>query len=256
MRDGGGVVHRGAGVLLAALCFTASPRALAYRPFDGTDADVEEVGGFEAELGTAYVREEGENSELALPATVLNLGLLRGLEAVVDFKPVVPLKAEAGTPPLRLVDTDVLVKWVFVRGSLQDEHGPSLALETGPLLPEIHGDPSFGFQASLIGSERWSAVMLHLNALGAYSRTGDLEAGGSVIVEGVPAASVRPVTELLVGSAGPAGMVYSALGGAIWTESEVLALDAAGRVGREAHRAVFELRIGFTWSLAAWTARP
>jgi len=244
---------RRAGALTLVLFLTASPGARAYRPFDGTDADVEDVGGFEAEVGTAYTRVGHGSSELALPATVLNLGVARGVELVMDFKPVVPLKTEAGAPPLQLVDTDVLVKWVFVRGGLQGERGPSLAIETGPLLPEVHGEPRFGFQASLIGSERWSAVVLHLNALAAYSRSGELEAAGSVIIEGLPDASVRPVTELLVGGSRPEGMLYSALEGAIWTPSDALSVDAAARVGREEHRSLFELRVGFTWAVSVWS---
>ena len=255
MSAGGFVEQRRAGVLALAVCLTLSPEALAYRPFDGTDADLEDVGGFEAEIGTAYTRVERGSQALALPATVLNLGIAYGLEAVVDFKPVVPLKSEAGTPPLELVDTDVLVKWLFSRGSLQGEQGPSLALETGPLLPEVNGDSGFGFQASLIGSQRWSVVMLHLNALGAYSRTGELEGAGSLIVEGLPRAAVRPVTEISIGGSRREGMLYSALEGAIWTPSDALAVDAAARVGREEHRALFELRVGFTWSVALWKPR-
>lgn len=255
MSGGWARTGRRAGVLAAAVCLTLSSRSHAYRPFDGTDADVEDVGGFEAEVGTTYTRVGHASSELALPATVLNLGVVPGLEAVVDFKPVVPLKTEMGAPPLRLVDTDVLVKWVFARGSLQGERGPSLALETGPLLPEIQGESGFGFQTSLIGSERWSAVMLHLNALGAYSRSGELEGAGSVILEGLPDATVRPVTEILVGGSRPSGMLYSALEGAIWTPSDALALDAAARVGRDEHRALFEVRVGFTWSVPVWSSR-
>jgi hypothetical protein len=94
--------------------------------------------------------------------------------------------------------------------------------------------------------------MLHLNALGALSRSGELEAAGSVIVEGLPGSIVRPVSELLFGGSQTEGMTYSALEGAIWTPSETLAIDAAARVAREEHRAVFELRVGFTWAVQAW----
>jgi hypothetical protein len=121
-------------------------------------------------------------------------------------------------------------------------------------LPELNGDPGFGYQASLIVSQRFRPLIAHVNALGALSRTGALACLGSLILEGLPASRVRPVTELLVGGERGAGLTYSALEGAIWTLSDALALDAAGRVAREEHRAVFEARVGFTWAVALWTA--
>ena len=252
---GGFTRARVAGALVAAVWLTRGATALAYRPFDGTDAAVAEVGEFEAELGSAYTRREDGHATLALPATVLNLGFARHLEAVVDFKPVLALGAAPEGERFELADTDALVKWVFVPGSMQGGRGPSVALETGPLLPELHGDPGFGYQASVIVSQRWRAVTAHVNALGALSRTGELEAVGSLIVEGLPASRVRPVTELLIDGTRGHGLTYSALEGAIWTLSDTLALDAAGRVAREEHRAAFEARVGFTWAVALWTQR-
>jgi hypothetical protein len=107
----------------------------------------------------------------------------------------------------------------------------------------------------VIVSQRWQAVLAHVNALGALSRTGELEAFGSVILEGLPASRVRPVTELSLGGARGEDLTVSALEGAIWTLGDALALDAAGRVAREGHRAVFEARVGFTCAVALWTAR-
>jgi len=245
--------------ITAALVFagslTAAPRALAYRPFDGTDAAVAEVGEFEAEVGSTYTREEAGRATLALPATVLNLGFARHFEAVVDFSPVLALGTTHEGERFAVADTDAFVKWVFVRGCMQGGHGPSMALETGPLLPELHGDAGFGYQARVIASQRWRAVMAHLNVQGALSRTGELEAAGSVILEGLPTSRVRPVTELLVGGTEGHGLTYSALEGAIWTLSDALVLDAAGKVAREEHRAVFEARVGFTWAVALWTGQ-
>jgi len=245
---------RVAGAMVAAACLSAGSNALAYRPFDGTDAAVAEIGEFEAELGSAYTRNDDGRATLALPATVLNLGFARHVEGVVDFKPMLALGSVPTGERFELADTDVLVKWVFVPGSLQGRHGPSIALETGPLLPELHGDPGFGYQASLIASQRWRAVMAHVNALGALSRTGALAGVASLILEGLPASRVRPVTELLIFGERGEGVTYSALQGAIWTLNDALAFDAAGRVAREEHRAVFEARVGFTWAVALWTA--
>lgn len=61
----------------------ASP-ARAYRPFDGTDADVAQPREFELELGPAhYYRRAGQNY-LITPALVLNLGIVDDTELVVD----------------------------------------------------------------------------------------------------------------------------------------------------------------------------
>ena len=79
---------RVAGAMVAAACLSAGSNALAYRPFDGTDAAVAEIGEFEAELGSAYTRNDDGRATLALPATVLNLGFARHVEGVVDFKPM------------------------------------------------------------------------------------------------------------------------------------------------------------------------
>ena len=62
-----------------------APRAaLAYRPFDGTDADVAERGEFELELGPlGYFRLGGTNF-LIVPGAVLNYGILPRTELVLQ----------------------------------------------------------------------------------------------------------------------------------------------------------------------------
>ncbi|HEV8549736.1 MAG TPA: hypothetical protein VGQ57_11925 [Polyangiaceae bacterium] len=230
-------------------CLVASP-AKAYRPFDGTDADVAALGEFELEAGAHYTRSEG--TTLALPATVLNLGILPEVEAVVDFAPVVSFDAPPGAAPFGVFGTDFFLKWVFRRGSLQGEPGPSLALETGPLLPELHGDARFGYQASVLGSERGRALAVHLNALAALSRLGHPSAGGSLILEGIPASALRPVTELFASATRGEGTVISVLAGAVWTLGGSLALDGAGRVGRDDHRSFAEVRLGVTFAFPVW----
>ena len=70
--------RRVAGLVATASLLLVGRDALAYRPFDGTDADVAEYGDFELELGpTQYYREDGRNF-LVAPATVLNLGIASG----------------------------------------------------------------------------------------------------------------------------------------------------------------------------------
>ena len=109
--------------------------ALAYRPFDGTDGDVADVGEFELEMGPAQFLSSPEGRYLMAPATVLNLGVAPGLELVVDFKDFVGLQTVVGQPRMRLLDTDIFLKGILRRGTLQGESGVSMALEAGPLLP-------------------------------------------------------------------------------------------------------------------------
>ena len=74
--------HLRAPSLLAAATALATlanaPQAHAYRPFDGTDADVAELGTFELELGPVHWYSQGEAHYLIAPATVLNLGYAPG----------------------------------------------------------------------------------------------------------------------------------------------------------------------------------
>src|SRR5207237_9597393 len=91
---------------LAVGVVVASP-AFAYRPFDGTDGDVAAVGEFELEVGPAHFLSSPEGRYIVAPATVLNLGVARGLELVVDFKDFVGLQSVAGQPPMRLLTTDI-----------------------------------------------------------------------------------------------------------------------------------------------------
>src|SRR5207237_8558677 len=81
-------------VTLAAGIALTTP-AFAYRPFDGTDGDVADVGEFELEMGPAQFLSTSEGRYLMAPATVLNLGVARGPELVIDFKDFMGLQPVA-----------------------------------------------------------------------------------------------------------------------------------------------------------------
>jgi hypothetical protein len=234
---------------------TFAPGARAYRPFDGTDAEVAGVGELELELGPAHFYSQGGAHYLVSPATVLNLGLLPRLELVADFKNFVGLEAIPGQARDRLLDTDVLLKAVLLPGSLQEAGaGPSLALEAGPLLPNVNGDNGFGATGNLIVSQRWRYVSLHLNSSASLTRTNlhpDWFEG--VIVEGPFAMLVRPVAELFVEHEFLADVTtWSALAGAIWRADRGLDFDVGLREARIGDRPVTEVRLGLTWAVALW----
>ncbi|OLE63362.1 MAG: hypothetical protein AUG04_05735 [Deltaproteobacteria bacterium 13_1_20CM_2_69_21] len=135
-------------------------------------------------------------------------------------------------------------------GSLQDGTGPSIATELSALLPAINGDPGAGAELTLIASQRWSALTLHLNGALAVTRSHQLGYFAGAIVEGPEAWPVRPVGEVFAESEGDGAPVRSGLLGVIWRVSDRLALDTAVRLASSAGSGTgLELRFGFTFAV-------
>jgi hypothetical protein len=234
-----------------------APRAEAYRPFDGTDADVAELGAFELELGPAHwFYESGSGSVrghyLIAPATVLNFGLLEGTELVVDGEDYVALGSLDGRPRASFLGTDVLVKHVFREGTLQGKTGVSVAVEAGPLLPEINGADAFGASLNLLVSYRWAGGSVHFDEWPSYARDHNLDVFSGIIVEGPHEWTVRPVCEVFYENELHADSTESVLVGAIWTVKDSLALDVGVRGAHVGDDHAVEVRLGFTWALPMW----
>jgi hypothetical protein len=232
--------------------------AYAYRPFDGTDAHVAGPGEFELELGPVHWYSQGGNHYLISPATVLNLGILRGVELIVDLQNYVGIDEPPGQARDRLLDTDVFLKGVLRRGSLHGGSGLSIAAELGPLLPNVNGEVGYGASCNVIVSQHWSDLTIHVNSWVELSR-GDLHLDWfeGVILEGSQDAALRPVSELYVEREFVTGATtWSALFGAIWRAREGLAFDVGLREGRAGQEAVSEIRLGLTWALTVWEAPP
>jgi hypothetical protein len=235
---------------------TSGAAARAYRPFDGTDADVAGLGDFELELGPVHWYSQGESHYLLAPATVLNLGFAPHWELVVDFQNYVGIDQPPGEARDRLLDTDVLVKTVLLEGSLQGRGaGPSVAAELGPLLPEVNGEEAFGASLDVITSERWSWITLHLNSWLELSR-GDLRPDWfeGAIIEGDIDAAVRPVSEWYVAyDFGSSQTTVSGLVGGIWKAGDAVDLDVGLREASIAGERATEIRLGLTWTVGVWT---
>jgi hypothetical protein len=247
---------RASALLCAALVLGIARDARAYRPFDGTDAGVAELGTFEWELGPVQYYRQAGHDYLIAPSTVFNLGIFRDVEAVVEFQHFVGLRRVPAEARLRLLDTNAFLKWVWARGALQGERGLSAALEAGPLLPELAGDARFGAQAALIVSYAGGLGALHFNDRMLLSRLGNPGLFTGVIAEGPRKLLVRPVAEVFTARELGLGASYSVLGGAIWSQAESLAFDAGLRLAREQRERVLELRLGLTWSPSLWSANP
>lgn len=227
-----------------------SPVAWALRPFDGTDADTAAQGEFELEAGVSRMR-LGDEDSLAVPSLVFNYGLPRQTEIVLEGTLDHEAGATDGEFRNRLADPALSMKHVWIAGGLQDGTGPSMATECAVLLPESHDGSRFGGECAAIVSQRWTAMVLHLNLGLERSREGDTARSVDLIAEGPEVWRLRPVAELLAEhETGAGGRLDSALLGAIWQHSDDLAFDLGARHGNDDHAHFNELRIGLTWRFA------
>src|SRR5437588_7174582 len=179
---------------LAYFCLTATViPALAYRPFDGTDAAVAEKGKMEIEMQPAGVLKDVSGTTLIAPAARFNYGLTETWEAVLEGQVESPLSPSG---PSTVTAAGAFLKGVLREGSLQDKAGVSVATEFGLLLPDSRGDSRLGASVAGIVSQRWDWGAIHLNGQAALSREHRTDLFVSAIVEGPAKWTVRPVAEL------------------------------------------------------------
>jgi hypothetical protein len=224
--------------------------ALAYRPFDSTDADVAKPGEFELELGPVQRLREGPKRFLHAPAVVANIGMSQDRELVVEGRREVALDREPGEARSALVDNGVSIKQVLRRGVLQDEQGPSVAAEFGVLLPSVHGEHGTGLSAAGVVSQRWSAATVHLNAALTWTREHVPGIFTGVILEGPYSWRVRPVAEVFTEHASGSARVMSGLVGGIWRVRDGLSFDVGLRSAHAGDEPIHELRLGLTWAFS------
>jgi hypothetical protein len=226
--------------------FLSAP-AHAYRPFNGTDADVAEAGEYELEFGPLGYLRHGSGRTLLGPAIVNNLGLPGGFELVLEGRAERDLGATDGQRN-RFADTAFSVKHVLRKGVLQGEEGISIAAECGVLLPEVHGDHGGGGTCAAVVSQHAGPVTVHVNAEVARNRDRSNGRFVGVIVEG-RGEGIRPVLEIFNERDNQGGRANSALAGAIWPYRDDLVFDAGIRRAREDRENVTELRVGLTWTI-------
>jgi hypothetical protein len=225
----------------------ASGPALAYRPFDSTDADVAGAGKFELELGPIGSLREGQNKSWVAPAVIANIGLQGDRELVLQGQRQSLREGAPDAPSTSFVNTGVFIKQVLRRGVLQDETGLSIATEYGVLLPEIHGANGTGLSWAGIVSQRWPVATLHLNTVLELNRDHRPDAFLGAIVEGPYDWPVRPVMELFTEQASGGSRVVSRLVGMIWRSTERLSFDIGIRSASAGDQNINEVRVGLTW---------
>jgi hypothetical protein len=238
----GGFAAPAAAAVLA--CWSGA--ALAYRPFDGTDAAVAGTGEIEIELGPVeYLREAAERTLLA-PNYRINYGFISGWEASVEGKVAHGLTADL--PAASLVESEALLKGVLREGSLQEKPGPSIATEFGILLPGINDQHGTGAVLDAIASQRWDWGTVHLNAQIALTREQHADYFLDTILEGPHDWAVRPVSELFYERDVGLFRTRSALIGAIWQVQDNIAVDFGLRGARVNDHTAGEIRAGVTFA--------
>jgi hypothetical protein len=223
--------------------------ALAYRPFDSTDAAVASPKEIEIEFGPVAYTDSRHASITDAPVVTVNVGLVDGWEAVIDAARTITRSSfERDT---ETVETALMLKRVLRDGVLQEQAGWSIATEFGVLFPTSHSDDDYGASWALIGSQAVGRTVVHVNAALAQNRDGNTELFTGLIVEAMTSEPVRPVVELTFEyERGTETRSAGALVGAIWERSDNLSFDIAARAVREDHEWSYEGRIGVTWAFA------
>jgi hypothetical protein len=228
----------------------AAPAA-AYRPFDGTDAAVADVGELEIEFQPAGFVHTTSTTALAGPNAVFNYGFAQRWELVLQGA------AQAfpdGAGPTN-VPNGAFLKYVVQPGVLQDKPGPSVATEFGALLPNVGGSGT-GFSWTGIVSQRWQWGTVHFNVATNLTPDQHPEAFVDTIIEGPNQWTVRPVMEIYADSVVSQTRTYSALVGAIWQVRDSLAFDVGVRYALVNGRPVNELRAGVTFGFPLNLGKP
>jgi hypothetical protein len=238
-------------ILAIVVAFTAPGIVRAYRPFDQTDAGVAETHDVELELGPVGLL-HAPTGWSYVPGFILNYGLVHRVELVLDAHRAFVFGGPDVEARRRQLDSALLGKVVVREGVLQDCPGPSVAIEAGALLPTVPVAGGAGVAFTVIASERWPALALHLDAEGDYTRDGAFAFIGGFIVEGPDAWTVRPVGEFVFSQEGSLPVTVSGLAGAIWRVTPHLSFDAAGRLADQEGERQIEIRAGLTWSFAAY----
>jgi hypothetical protein len=240
-----------AAVAVVGICaiFCTAP-AFAYRPFDGTDAAVADVGEVEIELQPIGAMRAGSTTK-PVSDSVLNFGFADRWELVLQGTAQAPPE---GGGPLSVPDAAFL-KYVAQPGVLQDKPGPSMAMEFGPLLPDVGGS-GVGFSWSGIVSQRWEWGTIHLNVETNLTPDQHGELFFDAIIEGPNKWKVRPVFEIYSDSVINVSQSFSALAGAIWQVNDKLSFDVAFRYALVDGRPVNELRAGMTFGFPLIMSRP
>lgn len=217
--------------------------ALAYRPFDSTDAAVAGMGIAEIELGPVNWRHNDEGGQWIVPALTINYGFAGNWEAVIEGNNAVFAKGG-----VELGDVEAALKTILRDGSLQGKVGVSVASEFSMLLPGIDADNGAGLEWTMLVSDQRDWGAWHMNLGPMLARNGSAGWIAGLILEGPHEWPARPVMEVRYEKAGREEMIAE-LVGVIIPVRDGLAFDIGLRHAREGGRPDEQLRAGVTFDL-------
>jgi hypothetical protein len=231
---------------LVGLCLNAAVTpALAYRPFDGTDAAVAEKGKMEIELQPAGIFKDASGTTLIAPAARFNYGLTETWEAVLEGQVETPLSPSG---PSTVTAAGAFLKGVLREGSLQNKAGLSVATEFGFLLPDSRGYSRLGASLAGIVSQRWDWGSIHLNGAAALNREHRADLFVGTIIEGPSKWTVRPVAEVFYEKEFGKSETVSGLVGLIWQVRDDLSFDIGVRHAVTNGHPLNEVRAGVSFA--------
>jgi hypothetical protein len=233
---------------LAALFAASFPsNALAYRPFDSTDAAVADLGDFEVELSPLSYRHVPGGRVWITPELRLNYGFAENWEVVLEGQGEHPQFSGAESS---LVENALSLKHILREGSLQDKEGPSIATELGLLLPGVNEQNGVGASVAGIIGQKFSWGAIHVNAAWELSRNHRGEVFFGTILEGPSSWAVRPVAEVIYQREFGLSEQVAALVGVIWQVKDNLAFDFAVREASANSAPETEVRAGVTFAFS------
>jgi len=233
--------------LLAAACVSAASPAFAYRPFDSTDPAVAEPGELEIEFSPVSFRRGDSGNTWVAPQLKINYGIARHWELVVEGQGEHPQFEDSKSV---MVDNAVFLKHVVREGTLQQQKGPSVAIEFGALLPGLNEESGVGAEVAGIVGSRWSWGAIYFTAAAVLNRDSRGEMFLGTIIEGPLDWAVRPVAEIVYEREFGSTEVIAALAGVIWEAREGLAFDLAVRQASVDGRPETEIRAGLTFAFS------
>lgn len=121
--------------LSALLVLGFAPPAHAFRPFDGTDADVENARHLNVEFGPLRYIRVGSERSLVCPELSLTYGVGSGIEVGAEAARLLLLSPDPEGVRPSFEDIELTAKKLIRSGSLQEKKGVSLATEGVLLLP-------------------------------------------------------------------------------------------------------------------------
>jgi len=213
-------------VIIAIFAAAGAGPAAAYRPFDGTDAAVADLGEVEIEFQPLGAAHAGGTTK-GLTDAIFNHGFADRWELVLQTTPQL---TPEGFGPISVANAASL-KYVVQPGVLQDKPGPSIATEFGALLPQIGGS-GVGASWSGIVSQRWDWGTAHFNVTTNLTPDQHGELFLSTILEGPNKWKVRPVAEFYFDGVTNQPSTFSALIGAIWQVNDKLSARPGSTAGR------------------------